>query len=218
MGRASYAEFAGKRKLLLLPFVMAVRDDPGLRRLVDRYWEEGVGQVEKLALSLGGIRHLFHEGAVGAAAEAAEMLQQGNPSGYPALKRLLDAGATLESTEDVAVLAETMDLHRCLLVAQSSGPVRMRLLEWFEDARRRRYEHIARRVAETVGEGGVGVLVIAPDHTVQFPDDVEVIYVAPPTLDAINRWLREHPAETPSPASTEASSDGPDQGGGAEAG
>lgn len=216
VGRASYAEFAGKRNLLLLPYVTAVRDDPELRGLVGRYWEEGVGQVEKLARSLGGVRHLFHEGAVREGGEAAEMLEQGNPAGFPALKRLIDAGAAMEPTEDIEALAETLDLHRCLLVAQASDAVRTRLLEWFEDARRRRYEHIARRIAETIEEGGAGVLVIAPDHAVQFPGDIEVIYVAPPVLDTLNRWLRDHPLDAPPSAPDEPPPDGPDRDGGAE--
>ena len=43
----------------------------------------------------------------------------------------------------------------------------------------------------------VGLLVISPDHRVQFEADVGVIYVAPPTLDRINTWLRDHPPGPP---------------------
>jgi guanylate kinase len=28
-------------------------------------------------------------------------------------------------------------------------------------------------------------------HQLQFPTDIQIIYVAPPALDEINRWLRD---------------------------
>ena len=30
------------------------------------------------------------------------------------------------------------------------------------------------------------------NHQVQIPADIQVFYVAPPALDEIKRWLREH--------------------------
>jgi hypothetical protein len=39
----------------------------------------------------------------------------------------------------------------------------------------------------------VAVLVISPDHEVKFPKNVETVYVVPPILDRINKWLRDHP-------------------------
>ena len=35
----------------------------------------------------------------------------------------------------------------------------------------------------------VGLLVINERHQVQFPSDVEVFYVAPPSLDEFRRWI-----------------------------
>jgi guanylate kinase len=29
------------------------------------------------------------------------------------------------------------------------------------------------------------------NHQLQFPTDIQIIYVAPPALDEIKRWLRE---------------------------
>ena len=106
---------------------------------------------------------------------------------------MVERGATLEPTEDADVLKETLDLHRCIAVVQASRSVQERLIEWFEEARRRRYAFIARRISEAMEPDSVGVLVISPDHGVQFDADVGVIYVAPPTLDRINSWLRDHP-------------------------
>ena len=55
----------------------------------------------------------------------------------------------------------------------------------------KRYERIAARIDETLGEGESGVLFIREDHRVQFPGDVQVFYVAPRALDALKRWIDE---------------------------
>ncbi len=197
VGKGTYAEFAGKRKLLLVPYVAALRDDAELHGLIAAYWEGAFAQVRKLEESLGAVRHVFHEGSVGEGEESAKVLERGNPAGFPHVNAMVERGATLEPTEDADVLAETLDLHRCIAVVQASRSVQERLIEWFEEARQRRYAFIARRINEAMEPDSVGLLVISPDHRVQFDADVGVIYVAPPTLDKINTWLRDHP---PGPA------------------
>lgn len=197
VGKGTYAEFAGKRKLLLIPYVAAVRDDAELAGLIAAYWEEAFAQVAKLEESLGAVRHVFHEGSVGEGEESAKVLEAGNPAGFPHVRAVIERGARLESTEDADVLRETLDLHRCIVVVQASRSVQARLVEWFEEARARRYAFIARRISEAMEPDAVGLLVISPDHRVQFEADVGVIYVAPPTLDRINTWLRDHPPEPP---------------------
>jgi hypothetical protein len=195
VGKASYAEFAGKRKLLIIPYVTPTRNHADLLSMVETYWKDAIGQVTKLEIGLGDVRHLFHEGSVGEADDAMDILQQGNPLGYQHLRTMIDGGATLEPTEDVEALKETLDLHRCITAVQVSRPVLERLLEWFEESRNRRYAAIAKRVNEHLAKNAVGVLVISPDHEVSFADDIEVVYVVPPVLDRINTWMRDNPLE-----------------------
>ena len=63
--------------------------------------------------------------------------------------------------------------------------------EFYVEASRKRYEHIARRIDETLKTNEVGILFIREGHLVQFPQDIEVFSVAPPALDEIHRWQRE---------------------------
>ena len=63
--------------------------------------------------------------------------------------------------------------------------------EFYVEALRKRYEHIARRIDETLKANEVGILFIQEGHLVQFPQDIEVFSVAPPALDEIHRWQRE---------------------------
>ena len=193
VGRASYSEFAGKRKLLVVPYVTATRDDAALHKMIDTYWSDALAQVRKLQVGLGEVRHLFHEGSLGEGEEAEGVLELGNPAGYPQLEHLIREGAVLEPTEDTECLKETLDLHRCLSVVQASDLVLQRLLGWFEESRQRRYAAIANQVSERLAENGVGVLVISPDHEVKFAADIEVVHVVPPILDRINRWIQDHP-------------------------
>ncbi len=193
VGKASYSEFAGKRKLLIVPYVTPTRADPTLDEMVRTYWQDAIDQVRKLEVGLGEVRHVFHEGSVGEGPEATAILEQGNPHGYPHLRKIFDKGATLEPTEDVECLKETLDLHRCMAVVETSQSVARRLTEWFEDSRKNRYSAIADRVSERLDENEVGMLIISPDHEVRFADDIEVVYVVPPILDKINMWLRDNP-------------------------
>ena len=193
VGRASYAEFAGKRKVLIVPYIVATRPDPELVALVAEYWADAFAQVRKLETGLGEVGHLFHEGSVAAGEDGLEVLERGNPVGFPHLKELLDRGARLEPTEDVEALKETLDLHRCIAVVEASASVMRRLLDWFDEIRQRRYAAIAYNVVRHTEENGVAILVISPDHEVAFTNDAEVVYVAPPVLDRINAYLRDHP-------------------------
>jgi hypothetical protein len=199
VARASYNDFAGKRKLLIVPYVTPTREDERLHEMIRTYWTDALAQVQKLETSLGNVRHLFHEGSVGEGQEAVEILEAGNPHGYPQLKAMIERGAVLEPTEDVECLKETLDLHRCMSVVQVSQIVAEKLALWFEESRKARYAAIAGSVDRYVKENEVAVLVISPDHEVKFAGDVEVVYVVPPVLDTINRWMRETPLDEDAP-------------------
>ena len=59
------------------------------------------------------------------------------------------------------------------------------------DITKKRNEYIANKIDETLQKGETGILVMRENHQVQFPTDIQIIYVAPPALDEIKRWLRE---------------------------
>jgi guanylate kinase len=65
-----------------------------------------------------------------------------------------------------------------------------RLQEWFSDANRRRYQHISQTIDAVMGDDETALLLINERHQVQFPSDVEVIYIAPPALDEFRRWVQ----------------------------
>ena len=121
----------------------------------------------------------------------------------PWLRALTHAGAALENTESIEILAESLDLQRFLMGPIMSQTVATRVQEWLIEATRRRYAHIAEVIDSTLGDDETGLLLINERHQVQFPSDIEVIYVAPPALDEFRRWLQNWTQQMQSAASTE---------------
>ncbi|HLF04354.1 MAG TPA: hypothetical protein VI855_03975 [Dehalococcoidia bacterium] len=194
--RPSVAQFQGKRILLLVPLVHGPGDDlPDGKAILDRYWTQATSQVFALELQLGLVRHVYHEGLVAGGLPALGELEE---MGYPSVglvRRKVESGAFLEATEDAERLVETLDLQRCLMLPLASEKVAQRLVEWFTQSLQQRYQHVARAVDATLKPGEVGLMLIGERHQVQFPPDVEVLYVAPPALDEFRRWVTEWVAQ-----------------------
>ena len=192
VGRASVDQFAGARKLLLVPLMTSISSEPILEELLGQYWSEVGEQVRRLERRLGSVTYVLHEGSVDRGEATLASLEKANPTLVALVRELWLRGAQLEPIEDVEVLLETLDLHRCLLLGMASATVARQLVEWYADARKRRFAFMAKRIDETIGQDKVGLLIIGQDHQLQFPPDMEVVYVAPPTLNKIQQWLRDH--------------------------
>ena len=80
----------------------------------------------------------------------------------------------------MALLEESSDWQRCIGIGLVSEVVLSTALDGYQQATKRRFEHIASRIDETLVGDEAGVLFIRDDHRVQFPSDIRVFYVAPP--------------------------------------
>ena len=192
--RPAAANYQGKRKLLLVPLIhLPVPPDaipPDGAAIIARYWEQVDVQVRAVQNALGSITRIYHENLPQGGADGLEYLEAGGPGNHALVKTLTDAGATLETTESMDILAETLDLQRCLMQPLMSQTVAVRLQEWLTEASRRRNDFIADAIDSTLPEDESGLLFINERHQVQFPADLEVIYIAPPALDEFRRWLQ----------------------------
>ena len=213
-------QFKEGRKLFLVPNVpMPPQPPEGGRELLERFWSEVRDQIEGLERSLGKITHVFHEALHVGGEEGIGLLQQVNPQGSSFIQAMCHSDARLEPTEDLDALEQSADWQRCLSIGLMSSVVRSTAIDGFREATSRRYEHIAARVDEAIGEGEAGVLFIREDHGVQFPPDVQIFYVAPPALDRLKRWIEDWMrAPAPAPATeeepeTSAESEGQDEAG-----
>ena len=192
--RPAAGNYQGKRKLLLAPLIhLPVPPDampPEGAEIMARYWEQVDVQVRAVQNALGSVSHVYHENTPEGGADGLGYLEASGQSSHAIVKSLTESGATLESTESMDIMAEALDLQRCLMQPLMSPAVANRLQEWFAGATHRRYEFIAEAINSTLPEDETGLLLINERHQVQFPSDLEVIYVAPPALDEFRRWLQ----------------------------
>ena len=188
--RPSSEAFRGKRKLLLVPRVYPPPvDEAEGNAIVERYWNQVHAQVASLESGLGLVRHVYHESVTDGGEEALARMESVDGQCHAFIAARCAVGASYEATEDAEALLDTLDLQGCLMLPFAGARVPAMLREWLADGTRRRYEYVAQRIDETLGEDEVGVLFINERHQVQFPEGVEVFFVAPPALDEYRRWL-----------------------------
>ena len=192
--RPAAGNYQGKRKLLLVPLLhVPVPPDaipPDGAEIIARYWEQVDVQTRAVQNALGSVTRVYHENMPEGGTDGLGYLEAVAQGSHPLVKSLTDAGAALENTESMETMAETLDLQRCLMQPLLSQTVASRLQEWLGEANRQRYDYIANAIDATLPEDETGLLLINERHQVQFPADLEVIYIAPPALDEFRRWLQ----------------------------
>lgn len=192
--RPAADNYRGKRKLLLAPLAQLPGPAEQLPadgvEVVGRYWEQVDTQVRAVQNALGSVTRVYHESLPEGGAAGLGYLEAMGPPSRPLVSGLVAAGAALESLESFELLAETMDWQRCLMMPLLSPAAAGRLQEWLADANRRRYQAMAEAIDATLGADETGLLLVNERHQIQFPGDVEVIYIAPPALDELRRWVQ----------------------------
>ena len=192
--KPSVASFGRQRKLYLVPLLYTGPDAPTeyLERF-ERYWREVEEQITNQESKIGRVTRIYHESVALGGEEGLTIMERLSPSSHRIAGEKCRHGAVLEITEEAELANECMDWERCLLMGFISRKATTTVSEFFREASQRRYEFIAQRIDETLPDNGIGVLFIREGHSVQFPADITVFLVAPPSLDGIHRWLRERP-------------------------
>ena len=199
LGRVEKPEaerFVGKRKLFLVPLIFSgEKAPPEYVAKFNLYWEQVNEHIGNLESKIGKVSHVYHESITVAGEEGLKVMAKLNPSSGRLAREKCQGGAVFEATEDKEVVEESLDWERFVLMGFISQKVANMVSEFYIEALRKRYEHIARRIDEMLKDNEVGVLFIQEGHMVQFPKDIEVFSVAPPSLDEIHRWRREQLAK-----------------------
>jgi hypothetical protein len=187
-------QYSEDRKLFLVPNFMIPPNAPKeVQDLLEGYWSEVRSHIENLERSLGKVTHVYHEIVYSYGDEGLGMLQEVNPKGSAFIQVLCQSDAKLEAAEDKDLVEESMDWQRCLTIGLASEKVAKTAMEGFQEATQGRFDHIAKKIDDTLKVGESSVLFIGEGHRIQFPSDVRVFYVAPPSLDALKRWLSAPP-------------------------
>ncbi len=184
--------FKSKRKLYLVPLIFSGKEaPPEYLEKFNLYWGQVSEHVANLESKIGRVSHIFHESITIPGEDGLKVVEKLNSSSCQIARDKCQSGAILEATEDKDLAEESIDWERCLLMGFISQKAARMVSEFYVEALRKRYEHIARRIDETLKDNEVGMLFIREGHMVQFPRDIEVFSVAPPALDAIHRWQRD---------------------------
>ena len=185
--------FKDARKVFLVPIYII---PPGISNegdvILERYWTEVRDHLNNLQMSLGKAGHIFHEAIFDGGDEGMKAVEILNFKAYPLIQDMCESGGKLEATEDKMAVHESSDWQRCLSVGLLSDKVSSMALNGYQDSTTRRYEHISNRIDTILKPDSIAVLFIREDHRVQFPTDIQIFYIAPPSLQSLKQWLDDH--------------------------
>jgi len=189
-------EYKSERKLYFVPLVFsAPKPEAGLQEIVDRYWDQVEAQIANLEAKFGRVSKVYHEMVPVGGEDGVKVIEELCKGSYQVARVTFDKGAELLPIEDGDLLTEFMDWNRCLLVGLQNQNVFAKVYEYYIETQTRRNEHVAQQIDETLKSGDPGILFFREGHQVQFPPDIQVLYIAPPALDEIRRWLKERETE-----------------------
>jgi len=200
-------QFQGKKKLYLVALLFSWQDSPQeYTEKFNQYWQQVREHIANLESRIGSIKLIYHESVTSAGEEGLKILERLNPSTYQLVREKCLMGSQLELVEDRELVEEAMDWERHLIMGFLSDKVARTVSQAFNDASKRRYDDMAKRIQETLKDDDVAMLIIREGHMIQFPQDIEVFSVTPPALNEIHRWLRDRQEkadkEEPEPKTT----------------
>lgn len=185
-------QFQGKKKLYLVPLLFSWKDSPP--DYIDKYnlyWQQVREHVASLESKIGSVKIIYHESVTEAGENGIQILQKLNPSSHQLVREKCLMGARLEVAEDRETIEESMDWERHMMIGFLSNKVAALVSQFYNEASKKRYDHIIQRIKDTLQDNDVAMLVIREGHGIQFPPDIEVFSISPPALNDIRRWLRE---------------------------
>lgn len=190
-------DYKGSRKLFFIPLLYCGKEDQSdYSEIFTRYWEQVRKQITELEIKLGKIGKIYHELISTGSDEGCQTIQELNDNSHRIVQNCIDRGARLEALEDDDLLSEFMDWSRCLVMGLQNQNVFTKVYDSYVEVSKKRNEHIAGKIDETLAVDEIGVFLMRENHQIQFPKDIQVFYISPPALDEIKRWQRDHEAKS----------------------
>jgi hypothetical protein len=190
--RPSAESFIEKRKLYCVPNIYPLFDAPDdYKELFNKYWDEVAQQIEKLEVA-GKIKKIFCEMIYLQEEEMLNILSRFNERIQQIVKKKLEEGGTLLPLEDKEIFGPYVDWGNCLKVVNTKE-VFSKVLEFYTEFSDKRLHHILSVIDSNLAEAEAGLLMMKDEDRakLQFPGDIEVFLVTPPSYDDIMRWFRE---------------------------
>jgi len=190
--RPQAEEFSGKRKLYCIANIYPIEEaESDYRELVTKYWDEVAVQVEKVEAA-GKAQKIFCEIIYQQGDEALDVLSKINEQMVQIVKKKIGEGSTLIPLESKEILGPYTDWGNCLRVVFTKE-VFTKILEFYKEFSEKRLQHVMSVIDSNLNESEAGLLFMKDEDRskVQFPKDIEVFLITPPSYDDIMRWFRE---------------------------
>lgn len=185
-------EFSGKRKLYCVANIYPIEEsESDYQALVAKYWDEVDQQIEKIETA-GKARKIFCEIVYQQGDEALEVLGRINERMLKTIRKKLEEGSTLIPLENKEILGPYTDWGNCLRVVFTKE-VFSKVLEFYKEFSEKRFHHFMSVINDNLTESEAGLLFMKDEDRskLQFPQDIEVFLITPPSYDDIMRWFRE---------------------------
>jgi hypothetical protein len=196
--RPHTGEFSGKRKLYCVANIYPVEEaEADYQALVAKYWDEVAQQVEKIEAA-GRAQKIFCEILYQQGDEALDVLGKVNERMLRIIKKKLEEGSTLIPLEDKEILGPYTDWGNCLRVV-FTREVFSKVLEFYKELSDKRLQHFMSVIDSNLEGSEAGLLFMKDEDRsrIQFPQDIEVFLITPPSYDDIIRWFREKVMKKP---------------------
>lgn len=194
--KPSVEEYRNGRKLLFVPLIFTPAEPQAdFLELVNRYWSQVEAQVSRLEATLSEVNKVYHELIPVGGQEGMKAIEELNSGSYQIAAARSKKGAELQPFENSEVLTEFMDWSKCLAAGLQNSGVVSKVYEFYTETQKRRNTYLAKQIDDTLKKDEIGMLLMREGHQVQVPSDIQVFYIAPPSLDEIQRWLRAREAE-----------------------
>lgn len=185
-------DYIGKKKLYCVANIFAAHDaDDEYMRLVGKYWEEVAQQIEKIEAA-GKIYKIFCELISESDDEEREFLTPITDRIAEIITRKKEEGGKLIPLEDKEILGPYTDWGNCLRVVFTKE-VFMKVLEFYTELSQKRLENIMNVISANLSDNEAGLLILNDEDRakLQFPKDIEVFLITPPSYDDLMRWIRD---------------------------
>jgi len=184
--------YSGKRKLYCVSNIYPVEDaSDEYKTLFQKYWDEVSQQIDRIEAA-GKIKKIFCEMIYLQDEEALNTLAKVNERASRIIKKKIEEGGTLFPLESQEIFGPFLDWGNCLRVVRTEE-VFAKVFEFYTELSRRRLEHILTVIEGNLSGDEAGLLVMKDEDRakLQFPKDIEVFLVTPPSYDEILKWMRK---------------------------
>ena len=188
--KPSVKKFEKGRKLFFMPLIFSLEEpEPELKELMDKYWQQVREQLDKLEGKLSQVNKVYHELISDTGEEGIKAMNEMATGSKQIVKGCLERNAEFHPIEDRDMLREFIDWNQCISVGLLSKKVFDHINKFYAEIQKKRQEHIAGIIDETLKSDEIGLLVMREGCDVQFPPDIQVFYIAPPALDEVKQCL-----------------------------